>query len=259
MWAKAHGISATSLPDAGRRTRGRRRGRGGVDEVDEQFNNAEQVKKVKVLGEEWLPDTEVLTPTSKLKRRGHPRQLRRRDRGAVLAYAGAVAHRHAHRRRERHSRRPRRQRVLRRPPRARRGGSSSSRPRDRIGLVAPNGTGKSTLLRVLAGLDAPDRGTVTLARRRPPPSATCPRSPSARPARRVRVFLARRTGVAAAAQLELDRATAALADGRPGRRRPLRRRARRAGSRSAAPTSTPRIGPVWADLGLARRGCSTRT
>jgi long-chain acyl-CoA synthetase len=28
------------------------------------------VKKVKVLGEEWLPDTDLLTPTSKLKRRG---------------------------------------------------------------------------------------------------------------------------------------------------------------------------------------------
>ncbi len=34
------------------------------------FNNAERVKKVKVLGDEWLPDSEVLTPTSKLKRRG---------------------------------------------------------------------------------------------------------------------------------------------------------------------------------------------
>jgi long-chain acyl-CoA synthetase len=34
------------------------------------FNNAERVKKVKVLGEEWLPDSDVLTPTSKLKRRG---------------------------------------------------------------------------------------------------------------------------------------------------------------------------------------------
>ena len=39
-------------------------------EVMEPFNNAERVKKVKVLGEEWLPDSELLTPTSKLKRRG---------------------------------------------------------------------------------------------------------------------------------------------------------------------------------------------
>ena len=34
------------------------------------FNNAEAVKKVVVLHEEWLPDSEELTPTSKLKRRG---------------------------------------------------------------------------------------------------------------------------------------------------------------------------------------------
>ena len=36
----------------------------------EPFNHAEKVKKYTVLGEEWLPDTDVLTPTSKLKRRG---------------------------------------------------------------------------------------------------------------------------------------------------------------------------------------------
>jgi ATPase subunit of ABC transporter with duplicated ATPase domains len=38
-------------------------------------------------------------------------------------------------------------------------------PGARIGLVGPNGVGKSTLLRVLAGLEEPDRGTV---RRTPP-------------------------------------------------------------------------------------------
>ncbi|MEO6652235.1 MAG: AMP-binding protein [Ilumatobacteraceae bacterium] len=42
----------------------------GLVEVMEPFNNAESVKKVKVLGDEWLPDTDLLTPTSKLKRRG---------------------------------------------------------------------------------------------------------------------------------------------------------------------------------------------
>ena len=42
----------------------------GLVEVMSGFNNAEAVKKVKVLGEEWLPDSELLTPTSKLKRRG---------------------------------------------------------------------------------------------------------------------------------------------------------------------------------------------
>src|SRR5919206_3540218 len=39
-------------------------------------------------------------------------------------------------------------------------------PRARIGLVGPNGTGKSTLLRLLAGLEEPDAGRI----RRSPPS-----------------------------------------------------------------------------------------
>src|SRR5687767_2794901 len=33
-------------------------------------------------------------------------------------------------------------------------------PRSRLGLVGPNGIGKSTLLRILAGLETPDEGTV---------------------------------------------------------------------------------------------------
>jgi ATP-binding cassette subfamily F protein 3 len=35
---------------------------------------------------------------------------------------------------------------------------------DRVGLVGPNGTGKTCLLRIAAGLDAPDGGSVALAR-----------------------------------------------------------------------------------------------
>ncbi len=46
------------------------RDRAGVEAVMAGFNNAERVKKIKVLGTEWLPDSEELTPTSKLKRRG---------------------------------------------------------------------------------------------------------------------------------------------------------------------------------------------
>ena len=42
----------------------------GLTRAMANFNNAESVKKVTVLGAEWLPDTDLLTPTSKLKRRG---------------------------------------------------------------------------------------------------------------------------------------------------------------------------------------------
>jgi long-chain acyl-CoA synthetase len=42
----------------------------GVRDAMAHFNNAEAVKKVSILPEEWMPDSDVLTPTSKLKRRG---------------------------------------------------------------------------------------------------------------------------------------------------------------------------------------------
>ena len=55
----------------------------GVDEVNEQFAQVEQIKKFTLLGEEWLPDTDVLTPTSKLKRRGVNARYADGDRGDV--------------------------------------------------------------------------------------------------------------------------------------------------------------------------------
>ncbi len=42
----------------------------GVDEVNTQFAQVEQIKKFSLVGEEWMPDSDMLTPTSKLKRRG---------------------------------------------------------------------------------------------------------------------------------------------------------------------------------------------
>ena len=41
-----------------------------MNESNQRFSQVERVKKYKVLGEEWLPDSEELTPTMKLKRRG---------------------------------------------------------------------------------------------------------------------------------------------------------------------------------------------
>ena len=41
-----------------------------VNETNEKFSRVEQIKKFTLVGEEWMPDSDMLTPTSKLKRRG---------------------------------------------------------------------------------------------------------------------------------------------------------------------------------------------
>ncbi|WP_018635678.1 ABC-F family ATP-binding cassette domain-containing protein [Parafrankia elaeagni] len=81
-------------------------------------------------------------------------------------------------------------------------------PGDRLGVVGPNGVGKSTLLRALAGQVPPDSGRVDLS----PPAAAVgllPQEPDRRQDETLRQYLARRTGVTAA-QEALDRATADL-------------------------------------------------
>ena len=42
--------------------------------------------------------------------------------------------------------------------------SLSIREGDRLALIGPNGTGKSTLLKLLAGQDTPDEGSITAAK-----------------------------------------------------------------------------------------------
>ncbi|HET8811602.1 MAG TPA: ATP-binding cassette domain-containing protein, partial [Gaiella sp.] len=82
-------------------------------------------------------------------------------------------------------------------------------PDARIGLVGPNGVGKSTVLRLLAGEEVPDAGVVAL----DPPRATVAhlrQEPEHRPGETLRARLARSTGVAAA-ERELKAAAAALA------------------------------------------------
>jgi long-chain acyl-CoA synthetase len=69
-WARGQGIEAPSLAALAEHPEVVAEVERGVAEAMKGFNNAERVKKVRVLGEEWLPDSEELTPTSKLKRRG---------------------------------------------------------------------------------------------------------------------------------------------------------------------------------------------
>ena len=84
----------------------------------------------------------------------------------------------------------------------------------RMGLVGPNGVGKSTLLRVLAGGQVIDGGSVACM----PPDATVgylAQEPERRADETVVEFLLRRTGVGPASA-ELDAATEALAAGEAG-------------------------------------------
>ena len=84
-------------------------------------------------------------------------------------------------------------------------------PEDRIGIVGPNGVGKTTLLRVMAGELGADSGTV----RAVPPTATVgylAQEPEARVGESLADHLARRSGVAGA-EAELAEAAAGLAEG----------------------------------------------
>jgi len=68
-WAAAQGIQVTTFADLAEHEAVIAEIEGGLDAAMAGFNGAERIKKVRVLGIEWMPDSDELTPTSKLKRR----------------------------------------------------------------------------------------------------------------------------------------------------------------------------------------------
>ncbi len=122
-------------------------------------------------------------------------------------------------------------------------------PGHRVGLVGPNGVGKSTLLRVLCGRQKPDDGTISLA----PRAATVgylDQEPE-RSEEPVLAYVERRTGVVAA-HAELDAATADLAEGSSGADDRYSTALERWLVLGAADLDV-RVGEIWAELGLAER------
>jgi long-chain acyl-CoA synthetase len=69
-WFRERGIEAGSLAEVAADPRVHDELQRAVDEVMTRFSTAERVRKIAVLSDEWLPDGDELTPTSKLKRRG---------------------------------------------------------------------------------------------------------------------------------------------------------------------------------------------
>ncbi|HEX7095271.1 MAG TPA: long-chain fatty acid--CoA ligase, partial [Acidimicrobiales bacterium] len=68
-FARAENLGTEDLHDLARHPRVLEVIQAGVDEAMAHFSQAERVKRFVVLADEWVTDSEELTPTSKLKRR----------------------------------------------------------------------------------------------------------------------------------------------------------------------------------------------
>jgi long-chain acyl-CoA synthetase len=70
VWAKSRGIEYSSLADLATNPDVRAEVERCVEEANTRFSQVEKIKKIALLPTEWPPDSDELTPTMKLKRRG---------------------------------------------------------------------------------------------------------------------------------------------------------------------------------------------
>jgi len=130
-------------------------------------------------------------------------------------------------------------------------------PRTRLGVVGPNGVGKTTLLRLLGGREQPDRGSITAT-----PSSLrvgyLPQEPE-RGTETLLAFLGRRTGVADA-EAALER-TASMLGATPDDAEVADRYSVALDAYLAAggPDFDARVRAVCADLGLSERALDVPT
>ena len=69
-FARREGLGQLTLPELARNPAVLTAVEHDVALANERFSRADSVRSFRLLGEEWLPDSDVLTPTGKLKRRG---------------------------------------------------------------------------------------------------------------------------------------------------------------------------------------------
>ncbi|MQA61242.1 MAG: AMP-binding protein [Actinophytocola sp.] len=87
-WAQENGCEDLTMADLAQHPAVAGVVEAGLDEVNSRLSQVEQIKKLRLLATEWLPDSECLTPTMKLKRRGvHARYAAEID----ALYSGASA------------------------------------------------------------------------------------------------------------------------------------------------------------------------